>query len=91
MNLTEFAALRAGDKIDNHMSNSRGEVVDVDDKGVRVRWSVVDGQERTAATRHYSAGSTIWFHWSKVETERSRLGCEREVCAFPDCPCVPLK
>lgn len=75
MNLTEFAALRAGDKIDNHMSNSRGEVVDADDKGVNVRWGNVGpvvkfegpGSAVHGTTRHYSAGSTIWFHWSKVE------------------------
>lgn len=68
MNLIEFNALKPGDKIENAMSNSSGEVVEVFPGIVKVRWiahgggAAFDGVPRT-----YSVHSTIWFHWSKVE------------------------
>lgn len=61
MNIQEFAALKVGDKVRNDMAHSDGEVVEIDKAGVRVRWAP------TAAPRHYSAQSTIWFHWRKVQ------------------------
>jgi hypothetical protein len=71
VNLAEFNALKPGDKIENVMSNSVGEVVEADKTGVRVRWDgghVVDTALSGLGTlRHYSRYSTIWFHWSKVE------------------------
>lgn len=65
MNLNEFNALKAGDRIENAMSNSTGEVVEADSKGVNVRWKY----DERGTTRHYSRYSTIWFHWSKVEAD----------------------
>lgn len=70
MNLTEFNALKPGDRIENAMSGSSGEVVEADSKGVTVRWHMLPwrpGQDN-GVLRHYSRFSTIWFHWSKVET-----------------------
>lgn len=68
MNVQEFAALKAGDQIENPMSHSRGEVVSADKTGVAVRWHGV-GQNGAGTIRHYSVQSTIWFHWSKAESE----------------------
>lgn len=61
MNLKEFAALKAGDKIENHMASSRGEVVEVTDAGVLVRW------HEGTAPRTYGVNTTAWMHWSKAE------------------------
>jgi hypothetical protein len=73
MNLVEFNALKPGDKIENAMSNSTGEVVEVDKHGVKVRWYGVGmtdvGMNGLGAVRTYSRASTIWFHWSKPEAE----------------------
>lgn len=71
MNLTEFNALKPGDRIENAMSNSSGEVVEADSKGVVVKWtdSPPFGVSGAGVLRHYSRFSTIWFHWSKVEPE----------------------
>ena len=63
MNIQEFAALKVGDKIDNHLSSSRGTVVEVNERGVRVRWGTVGG----VVSFFYSVQGTIWFHWRKVE------------------------
>lgn len=70
MNLVEFNALKPGDKIENAMSNSSGEVTEVNQGIVKVRWlrdGSGDGTPSLAAVRTYSVHSTIWFHWSKVE------------------------
>ncbi len=60
MTLTEFAALKVGDKIENVFSGSRGEVTAVTDGGVRVMWppSGIDFA--------YPVNSTAWMHWDKV-------------------------
>lgn len=67
MNLVEFNALKPGDKIDNPMSGSRGEVIEADKTGVRVKWGHAHGLDDTGMPRHYSRMSTIWFHWSKAD------------------------
>lgn len=71
MNIVQFNALKPGDKIENAMSDSTGEVVEADSKGVSVRWEGTglanDGVRE--AKRHYSRYSTIWFHWSLVEVD----------------------
>lgn len=64
MNLQEFAALKVGDKIENHMSHSSGVVTEVSKTGVHVRWGVQAGN---IVTFHYSVHGTVWFHWSLVE------------------------
>lgn len=87
MNLTEFNALKPGDRIENAMSGSTGEVVEADSKGVRVAWNEAGrhggGGKPEGALRHYSRFSTIWFHWSKVDADLDCPGlekCEREDC-----------
>lgn len=70
MNLQEFAKLKTGDRVRNDMSGSRGEVVDTDSHGVRVRWGV-GSEKNSTPTWHYSVQSTAWFHWSVVEPEVS--------------------
>jgi hypothetical protein len=70
MNLQEFAALKAGDKIENHMSQSRGEVTEVNAQGVRVSWGSTN-PGRVVFT--YTVNSTAWFHWSKVEPMTAEL------------------
>lgn len=77
MNLTEFNALKAGDRIENAMSGSTGEVVEADSKGVQVRWNVMPwraGHDAPGVLRHYSRFSTIWFHWSKIENVSAHDG-----------------
>lgn len=71
MNLQEFAALKAGDKIENHMSQSQGEVTEVTKLGVRVRWGLTwPGIHGNASvTFQYTVQSTAWFHWSHAEPE----------------------
>lgn len=64
MNLQEFAALKVGDKIENHLSQSSGEVTEVTKYGVRVRWGTL---ESGIVTFLYSVQGTTWFHWSKKE------------------------
>lgn len=71
MNMKEFAALKPGDIIENHMSYSRGEVVSIDASGVRVRWAGAGMQDNSrsppipnAPTWHYGVNSTAWMHWS---------------------------
>lgn len=62
MNLKEFAALKAGDKIENPMMpGSVAEVVETTDNGVRIRWL------GTETRFFYSVNSTAWMHWSKAE------------------------
>ena len=69
MNLVEFNALKAGDRIENAMSNSRGEVVAADARGVLVRWDglapgLLELRDGVGTVRTYSRYSTIWFHWT---------------------------
>lgn len=71
MNIHQFAALKVGDQIRNDVSASVGEVVTVDDSGVRIRWLGAPGAVNTGPTWHYSALSTAWYHWSKHEHETS--------------------
>lgn len=67
MTLQEFAALKVGDKIENHMSNSHGEVVTTDASGVRVCWDRAGQLPEGEVTWHYSVTSRAWSHWSKAE------------------------
>lgn len=71
MNLIEFNALKPGDKIENAMSNSSGEVTEVSQGIVKVRWNAErlapGGQTGIGLSRTYSVHSTIWFHWSKAD------------------------
>lgn len=62
MNLQEFAALKVGDKIRNHFSNSEGTVTAVLDQGIRLRWGDTPGEPEFT----YVANSTAWFHWDAV-------------------------
>lgn len=78
MNLIEFNALKPGDKIENAMSNSSGEVVEVNRGIVKVRWFGSGPTARsllTGSVRTYSVHSTIWFHWSKVEADEPSAPC----------------
>jgi len=66
MNLSEFAALKVGDKIENlsHGGCSVGEVVETLDRGVRLVWGLRHDRE----TRFfYSVVGTAWMQWSKVK------------------------
>jgi hypothetical protein len=64
MTLQEFAALKPGDEIANHMTSSRGTVTVADDRGVRISWA-----HDNVTTFHYGANSTAWMHWEKVDDE----------------------
>lgn len=66
MNVQEFAALKVGDRIENHLSQSSGVVTEVGKMGVHVRWGVQAGN---VVSFFYSVQGTIWFHWSKAEPE----------------------
>lgn len=61
MNLKEFAALKVGDKIDNHMLHSHGTVTEVNDQGIMLCW------HPGTPARAYSVNTTAWMHWSKAE------------------------
>lgn len=68
MNITEFAALKVGDKVQNLAlgGSGAGEVVETTESGVRVVW----GARHDRETRFFYSGvGTAWFHWSKVEPE----------------------
>lgn len=67
MNMKEFAALKVGDKVDNLMlGTSTGEIVVVEDEGVRVVW----GPRNPLETRFfYHVNSTAWKHWGKVPND----------------------
>ncbi len=68
MNLQEFAALKVGDKVENAMLGSHGEVTQVAAQGVRVVWG---GAEPIAANQFlYTVQSTAWMHWGKSEGTR---------------------
>lgn len=71
MNLAEFAALRVGDKIDNHMSQSSGTVTETTKDGVRVRWSRGEPRPGNDVTFLYVVNSTSWMHWVKTEETAS--------------------
>jgi len=75
MNATEFAALKAGDKIENPMAGSFGEVVDRTDMGVNVRWANTRAATENpmalttqASVRFYSFQTTAWMHWNLAAT-----------------------
>lgn len=68
MNLQEFAALKVGDKIESAMSGTRGEITEVTDKGVRVRWG---GTGPSGFMPTYSVQGTAWFHWSLAEEHKT--------------------
>jgi len=76
MNLKQFAALKVGDKLTNDMAHSVGEVTEVTERGVRVRWGLGNS---SAISFGYTVQSTAWFHWDLVEPEGDRI----MVC--PDC------
>lgn len=65
MNLQEFAALKAGDKIENPMlgGSSPGEVVEASDSGVRVVWGARNEHEQKF---FYSVVGTAWMNWVKL-------------------------
>lgn len=68
MNMQEFAALKEGDAIENHASQSKGVVTEASTRGVRVRWG--DGRPGNSLTFFYSVQGTAWFHWTKAEETR---------------------
>jgi hypothetical protein len=73
VNATEFAALKAGDKIENPMAGSFGEVVDRTDTGVNVCWTHAPGKgiRNAASVRHYTFATTAWMHWNLAEPEEA--------------------
>jgi len=65
MTLQEFAALKVGDKIENHAigGTGHGEIVETTPSGVRVVW----GPRHDRETKFfYSVVGTAWMQWSKV-------------------------
>jgi len=60
MNLQEFAALKAGDVIENGITNSVGTVASCTAAGVNISWGV-------GPLFPYTVQSTAWFHWNKRE------------------------
>lgn len=68
MNMQEFAALKVGDKIENPMNGSTGEVTATSDGGVRVVWGRrMFAQAAPSTSFFYSVQSTAWMHWRKAE------------------------
>jgi hypothetical protein len=69
MNMQEFAALKVGDTVEVLLAGgqSRGEVVEINDRGVRVKWG--PKSYRGEVTFFYSANSTAWMHWGKIDAE----------------------
>ena len=62
MNLQEFAGLKVGDEVINHMSNDGlGIVTVVNANGIKVRWPP------SAMDWTFTNQSTAWMHWSKKE------------------------
>jgi hypothetical protein len=62
MNLQEFASLKVGDEVVNHMRNDGvGLVTEVTAYGIKLRWppSTMEWQ--------FTNQSTAWMHWSKKE------------------------
>jgi len=62
MDLKEFAALKPGDRIDNHMSGSHGQVMEAAPRGVHVAWG-----GNNIVTFFYNVAGTAWTHWSLSE------------------------
>ncbi len=69
MNMQEFAALKPGDIVEvlSAGGQSRGAVVEINDRGVRVKWG--PKLYRGDVTFFYSVNSTAWMHWGKVNGE----------------------
>ena len=67
MNIKEFAALKAGDRIENPMAGTAGIVTEIDGPGVTVRWEGIGSAPATMA-RYYSVVTTAWMHWVKAES-----------------------
>jgi hypothetical protein len=62
MNIKEFAALKAGDRIVNPMAGTAGTVTyGRHGAGITVRW---DGSE---LTHYYSVVTTAWTHWTRAD------------------------
>lgn len=64
MNLQEFAGLKVGDVVINHMRNDgEGRVTKVTAYGISLCWppSVMEWQ--------FTNQSTAWMHWSRKEPE----------------------
>lgn len=61
MNLQEFAALKAGDKIENPSTGSAGEVTEATPSGVRIVWGARHQHEHPF---FYSVQSTAWMNWT---------------------------
>lgn len=61
MNITEFAALKVGDVVENGMTMSKGSVVECVHDGVKIAWGTP-----TAPLYHYTVQSTAWFQWERV-------------------------
>lgn len=64
MNLQQFAALKPGDKIENLLSSSKGEIASISDAGVHVAWA-----GNHVRTFFFAAESNAWSHWTKIEPE----------------------
>lgn len=68
MNLTEFAALKPGDVIDNPMTQSSGTVTEATKDGVRVRWG--NGTPGHDVTFLYTTLMQAWTHWQLPEGQQ---------------------
>ena len=69
MNIKEFAALRVGDKIENHVHTSNtsvGEVVQTTTSGVWIIWGPRHEREHKF---FYGVVGTAWMNWSKHGAE----------------------
>lgn len=70
MNLAEFNALKIGDKVENAMTNGEGIVSAVHEARGRIVAGTVTvkwGPNGGVIEFSYTAHSTAWFHWNKVE------------------------
>ena len=68
MNIKEFAALRVGDKIENHVTGgiSVGEVVQTTTSGVWVIWGSRHEREHKF---FYGVVGTAWMNWNKHDAK----------------------
>lgn len=64
MNVQEFSKLEKGDKIENALNGSKGEVSRTSDSGVYVVWGARSDFEREF---FYGVAGTTWFNWSRAE------------------------
>jgi hypothetical protein len=67
MVIEEFAALKVGDRIEMPQNGSKGTVVEVSSRGLRLHWDGT-GEGHTMA---YDVQTSMWKHWKKLEGSAS--------------------